>query len=374
MKLDRVCHGLRGVKRVVPAAAVLLFPQQMESQQIKLSAPRPVLTIEATAQGGDSVVFGTLIGATRLSDGTIVAADPTTPAILYFDRSARVIGVAGRRGGGPGEFRSIRWIGQCVKDTIFAFEQARLQVFTNRGKVVRTIDAGGHLPGQLFCNRTGVIAAVGAGDWEAPGAPGVRRVMASGWTFGTDGKLLKEIGDVPVTDAAWDGTLWEAVPLGRQMFMTLDGSDVIMGNAESNALSVFTPNSGWHSGPSLGSIEMREPTESEIDAGILTLVALAPHRHAKSLHERFKRLPRPKNMPTYHRLVSDGHGRIWAQLTVVGTSPTRLRWVDRRNGRVGDLSIPAALIVQEIGSDYILAIEELPSGAQRIVEYALTSR
>lgn len=368
---DLAHKGLHGARLGIIAVTVLLLPQLVQSQDPKLRNTQPLLTIEAMAKGGDSVVFATVVGATRLSDGTIVAADPVTPAIIYFDRSGRVVAITGRRGGGPGEFRSIRWIGQCARDTVFAFEQAQLQVFTSRGKFLRTIDAGGHLPGQIFCNRTGVLAAVGAGDWEVPGAPGVRRVTSSSWTFGTDGKLIKEMGEVPITDAAWDGSLWQGVPLGRQMFITLDGSEVIMGNAESNILSVFSPNSGWIPGPILGSIESRAPTEAEIDAGVLTLLALAPHRHAKGLQERFKRLPRPKEMPTYHRLMSDGFGRIWAQLSVVGTSPTRLRWVDRRTGKVGDLTIPAPLIVQEVGRDYILAIEELPSGAQRIVEYAL---
>lgn len=363
---------LHGVKYLIASATLLLLAQPIQSQDLRLRRPQPVLTIEATAKGGDSVVFASLIGATRLSDGTIVAADPVTPAILYFDRSGKVTAVTGRRGGGPGEFRSIRWIGQCARDTVFAFEQAKLQVFTSRGKVVRSIDAGGHLPGQVFCNRSGVIAAVGAGDWEVSGAPGIRRVTASSWTFGTDGNHLNEMGDVPVTDAAWDGAVWQGVPLGRQMFMTLDGNDVIMGNAESSMLSVFLPSTGWQPGPNLGSIENREATEDEIDAGILTLLALAPRRHAKGLHDRFKRLPRPKTMPAYHRLMSDGSGRVWAQLSVVGTSPTRLRWVDRRSGKVGDLTIAAPLIVQEVGRDYILAIEELPSGAQRVVEYALS--
>jgi hypothetical protein len=65
---------------------------------------------------------------------------------------------------------------------------------------------------------------------------------------------------------------------------------------------------------------------------------------------------------------------VWVQLSVVGTAPTRLRWVDRKTGRTGDLTIAAALVLQEVGPDYLLALEELPSGEQRVVEYALIER
>ena len=355
-------------------SAALLLPNETSGQQIRLKAPTPAITIASTAAGGDSVVFGSVIGAIRLSDGTIVAADPISPAILYFDRRARVTAIAGRRGGGPGEFGRIRWIGQCVADTVFAFEQARVQVFTNRGKYVRTIETGGHLPGQLFCARAGFIVAVGAGNWGEPGAPGVRRVMASGWTFGSDGRLLKDFGEVPITDAAWDGANWQPLPLGRQMFATIDGAEVILGNGESGTLATLSSSGKWQGGPSLGPLDSRDPTEAEIDAGIVALLGLAPNRHAKGVHDIFARLPRPEGMPPYHRLLADAGGRIWAQLSVVGMAPTRLRWVDRSTGRTGDVVIQAALSVQEVGRDYILAIEELPSGEQRIVEYSLIGR
>ena len=351
-----------------------LVASPLGSQVIQLRDSRPVVRIEPTTAGGDSVVFGTVVGATRLSDGTIVVADPLTPAILYFDRSARLLSVTGRRGGGPGEFGRIRWIGQCARDTVFAFEQARIQVFTNRGKVVRTIDAGGHLPGQLFCTRSGVIAAVGAGDWSVPGAPGVRRVRAQAWTFGTDGRLRREVGTIPVIDAAWDGGVWQPTPLGRQMFLSFDGADLIMGDGESATLASFSPSGTWKTGPSLGAIAARKPTDDDVDAGILALLALAPNRQSRAIHDIFARLPRPDAMPPYHRVMADGAGRVWVQLSVVGTAPTRLRWVDRKTGRTGDLTIAAALVLQEVGPDYLLALEELPSGEQRVVEYALIER
>jgi hypothetical protein len=363
----------RNVTRVTAAIGVLgLLPCVGPAQDIRLRSTAPVVTITSTVAGGDSVLFGGVINATRLGDGTIVVADPFTPALLYFDRAAHLLVRAARRGGGPGEFGRIGWMGQCARDTIFAFEQARIEVFSSRGRYLRTIETGGHLPGQLFCGPTGAIAAVGAGNWGLPGASGVRRITAAAWLFGTDGTLVRDLGDVPVTDAAWDGANWTPVPLGRQMFMTVDGADVILGAAESALLSTSSRSGGWAPGPSLGTLATRDPTDEELDAGVLGLLALAPNRHAKALHDMLLRLPRPKGMPAYNRLLADGAGRVWAQLSVVGLAPTRLRWVDRRTGRTGDLEIPAALTVQEVGRGYLLAIEELPSGEQRVVEYALS--
>lgn len=338
---------------------------------LRVSGPTRVL--ESLAPGSDSVAFASAIAATRLSDGTIAVAVPLTPRIAFFDQAGRLTRVALRKGTGPGEFLTLRWIGQCARDTLFAFEQARVQVLSRQGAYIRTIDAGGRLPGQLFCNRSGLIAAVGAGNWEAPAGKGLRRVSADAWLFDTDGKERARLGTVPVTDAAWNGSYWAPVPLGNQMFMTLDGADAIMSTGESGILSTWR-GTQWSVGPDLGRIERRPATADDLEAGISSLLALAPNRNARGLRDQFAALPRHETIPAVSRVVSDGQGRVWSQLSPPGSAPTRLRWFDRPSGRSGDLVVPAALILQEVGRDYLLAIEEMPTGEQRVVEYAVVAR
>ena len=85
--------------------------------------------------------------------------------------------------------------------------------------------------------------------------------------------------------------------IGSSDVLLLVGADLIMGDGESATLARFAFTGIWRSGPSLGAIAARKPTGSDVDAGILALLALAPNRQSRAIHDIFARLPRPDVMP-----------------------------------------------------------------------------
>ena len=77
----------------------------------------PMMHIAGTGPTGDAL-FERAIGAARLSNGTIVIAEPTGGSLRYFDATGRPTRTVGRRGKGPGEFMLISWLGRCAADTV----------------------------------------------------------------------------------------------------------------------------------------------------------------------------------------------------------------------------------------------------------------
>lgn len=68
--------------------------------------PQPFLDIAGTTDSGRPV-FGDPIGATRLSNGTLVVADRSESVVLFFDSTGMVTRSVGRKGAGPGEFEDL---------------------------------------------------------------------------------------------------------------------------------------------------------------------------------------------------------------------------------------------------------------------------
>src|SRR5690606_29122345 len=101
------------------------------------------------------------VAATRLSGNVIVTADRHIPSVQFLTIDGRVRREVGRRGGGPGEFQEITWLGQCAADSVFVWDgvQGRITVLNSEGDYVRQY----RVPPQtasLACNRSCMFAAL----------------------------------------------------------------------------------------------------------------------------------------------------------------------------------------------------------------------
>ena len=100
----------------------------------------PALSL-GTAVGAQEEQFGKLQSAIRLSDGSIVVADEKNFELRIFDAAGSFIRKIGRRGEGPGDFRSVWALFRLPADTILVWDiiQHRLSWFTADGKLRRTL-------------------------------------------------------------------------------------------------------------------------------------------------------------------------------------------------------------------------------------------
>ena len=86
--------------------------------------------------------FSTVRGVGRLSDGSVAVLDRLSAEIRIFDANGRHVRSMGRRGEGPGEFRSAWKLWVLPGDTLWAgdYRPWRYNVFTADGEWVRAVE------------------------------------------------------------------------------------------------------------------------------------------------------------------------------------------------------------------------------------------
>ena len=106
-------------------------------QPIITSDSARVVTIGVTS-GEDPYMFGHVADATRLESGHIVVADGQTTQLRIFDSTGKHVVTYGRKGQGPGEFLTISSVVASGGDTVLAWDAHvfRFSTFTVSGGFV----------------------------------------------------------------------------------------------------------------------------------------------------------------------------------------------------------------------------------------------
>ena len=92
-------------------------------------------------ESNEATWFSTIRGMGRLSDGSVAVLDRASAEIRIFDPDGRHVRSMGRRGEGPGEFRSAWKLWVLPGDTLWAgdYRPWRYNVFTRDGEWVRAV-------------------------------------------------------------------------------------------------------------------------------------------------------------------------------------------------------------------------------------------
>ncbi len=122
----RAGRSLRVVLHGLTASACLGVRSPVAAQPAiwRLSAS-PALTIDET--GGPQGEFLRISGLARLASGGIAVANGATAEIRLFTGTGGYLRTLGRRGGGPGEFRAISWMG-VSGDTILVADRTGARI------------------------------------------------------------------------------------------------------------------------------------------------------------------------------------------------------------------------------------------------------
>jgi hypothetical protein len=109
-------------------------------------SPEPVLRIGSVdaampsvgGPAGPAENFSYVLGATRLSDGTVVVLDGQSAEVRWFASDGAHVRTRGGRGGGPGEFRSARGLVRLPGDSVLVQGGRWKQVlFSPNGDLLR---------------------------------------------------------------------------------------------------------------------------------------------------------------------------------------------------------------------------------------------
>lgn len=128
-------------------AALLVTPLAAQ-ETVESAAPRdPDLTLAdeplvriGIVDGPLEYIFGSVTGAVRLEDGSIVVADEQSANLRRYDSNGRHLWTSGRSGEGPGEYGGLWLVRGCPGGpiTVFDWQKGRITRLDRDGDVVDT--------------------------------------------------------------------------------------------------------------------------------------------------------------------------------------------------------------------------------------------
>jgi hypothetical protein len=371
------------VRALVPTLCAAPAAPEARAQPGWAVDARPLVDIARGEQGRGA--FGTASWATRLGDGGIVVADPSGPALRWFDPKGTPVRSVGDTSRGPGGFRAVTWVGKCARDSVVAWDapRSRITVLDEAGNVGRTARVPSNGAGQQVtaCNRSGLL--VFAGRLRRAPASGVRDTTAPYFVASlvaplqlvdATGRVVAATGELPAGEIL-GGNKGGAGggmprPLGQQVSFALSETGLFVGTGSTAAIDAYSL-----AGRRLATLPLdvaaRAPTRDQYARAADVLLAALPSRVRAETRAWVLGIPMPATLPPYSALHADPEGLVWAVLSAPGEGDTRLRAL-RADGRVvANVTVRTSLTVFEIGSDYVLGAREDAAGEQHVVVYRL---
>lgn len=343
-----------------------------------------LVVIGATMGDSPGQQLEQVVGATRLTDGTIVVADAGARALLRYDAAGSYVGAIGGAGEGPGEFRALSWAGRAG-DSLVTWDRAlgRVSVFAPTGMTAReyrptlteppmTLEVQGGLDGGAL------LMARAPGLVSREGSPGIQRQPIHGWLIAAGGEEIRSFGPFPGEALYLDaGTRsFTSIPLGAKTRFAAAGNTVYVVDTERFAARTYD---------STGKLVRifrrqhtpRAPSAEEVEADIDERMKELPTnlRNREGYRRRFREAPLPEWMPAVREVHVDTEQHVWLE-AAGGVADSAAAWsVFDHDGRwLGDVMLPRAVSMLEIGPDYILALLEDELDVQGVMLLRLDRR
>lgn len=273
-----------------------------------------------------------------VSEGAVYIAQPQESRIRVFDAAGTFVRYIGRAGDGPGEFRSLGWIG-LRSDTLWASDRHRIHAFTPDGDWIAThplnIEAGGavlsvqQIHAALHDGAFGAVPQfVPRSDVERYEDPPVLRVTRDG-----EATVLGHVDLSALASYRHDGLLRAApVPFGvyglvgwdpNGRFAILVRQSIPVTREAAFTLTMVTPRADtvWSRTLHVPADPVPVPARDSVAAArrrAFSLGGISPD-HARTIEAA---APVPDHYPPVHSIHIGSDGRIWLG---VG-APDARRW------------------------------------------------
>lgn len=164
----------------------------------------PALTLGA-AVDDTTQLFAKVLGTTRLPNGDVLVVDDQSFVLQFFGANGARLRQTGRKGPGPGEFRSPAYFWRCG-DSLIVYDISgyRTSVLTLTGEYVREFRFGqgptatDDGPYQSACNPGGMFVHYGWADSRtAPPDEQLFRQRVSFWLSGLDSAVAAQLDSFP---------------------------------------------------------------------------------------------------------------------------------------------------------------------------------
>ena len=342
--------------------------------------PRPLLVL---GEDEGTVTFGTVVGAIRLSDGSVVVADGKARELRLFEAAGRLVRTVARRGEGPGDLERFGGLLRLPGDTILLWDIQlnRLTRFSRSGLLVRTtlVDRLPTVRHNSMVSSTPSIMLLGAfSDGTLLGSYTGMRLDPPTALYRDTLSLARitppsavstigavQIGEVYVFESSATGLLSSDIrPFTTGGKVAAGTSSFWFHDGRRFELREFTPSGALKTIVRLA----RTPapvTPKEIAAHRADLIASAkadkdpdPAMRARSLEQSKligKWLSFPATHPAFTGLVVASTGEVWAREHGDSTKAQRWHVFAATGVRTATIELPAGVEPLEVGRDYVLA-------------------
>jgi hypothetical protein len=342
-------------------------------------------TPDVSTNGGedDRAPFFRIVRVLRLSDGRIVVADGGSTSIRVLSAEGREAESIGGQGEGPGEFRSLSFVGRLPGDSIVVadLELARLSVFDARGQYVREVRWGtaANSPASAIVGvfDDGSYLARGFISLGYPPPHGLRRHAAEFYHLRRDGTLADTIGAFPGTETYFLPTErgFRANPglFAQTLSFATGGRRFYTGSSDTYQFGVYSSD-GRPLQLVRASIQPVRVSAADVAAEKQSrLQDLPANDQRASLERMLAEMPVPETMPTFDRILVDEEGTAWVRAWQPVWESDSATWtVFDPEGRVAaEVRMPHGLVPHQIGRDYVLAVATDDLDVERVQLWTL---
>lgn len=314
----------------------------------------PDLVIGAM-EGDASEEFGWISSVVQRSDGVIVVADATNTELQAFDASGRHLWTAGRKGDGPGEFRSIAAMSLLGGDSVIVFDgmARRNSIFDPAGRVARSFHVEPpSLPGHSstrvqLATIDGSVLGLAYQSARFPPPEGKYRIPAQVVEYGPDGALRaasREFsGSEYLTQHHPNGS-WTSMSLrfGRSMQVAARGGDIAVTTQDRFEILRY------HGIDALAMI-------LRVDVEPVAMDDAVRHRLVK---DPGRGVVFPDVLPAMGRIRIDAAGQLWVEQFVPPYQKQAPAWwvFDPQGQLVATASVPTSFSIHQIEADHVIGV------------------
>lgn len=389
-------HLIRGLLVLAPfVAARAQAPVVRDSAGVRVVAsaaprspglyridPKPVLDLG----GADEELIAPLLAA-RFPDGRVVVATEGSE-VRWYDAAGKKLRSFGRKGGGPGEFQRITFLGILPGDTVVAFDggSRRLTLVSPAGRLVRTVSLANPARRSIagLLPRGGFLAGSPTGG-GADMQSGVLRDTTRWLVLTPAGDSVAAVGRFPGSErniqiARANGQITSVnisqVPFGRNGFVGVDDSTVVVAPGDRYEIRRYALG-GKLLQVASRPFKVEAPTSGDLDQLIRDAVASLPPGQegaADRVRQSIRETPLPKTKPPYDAMLVRSNGEVWVRDFFgpgpAGRSP---RWTvfDRSGAWLTTVDTPPGVELLGLGADVLLGTWADPDGVPHVRAYRI---
>jgi hypothetical protein len=354
--------GIEIVEIILPSSQIPTFGR---------IEPTPLAVI-GVRTGDPAQEFGRISAARFLDQRRVLVADGQSLQMRLFEVSGEVIWSLGRRGEGPGEFRSFSAVGITLGDSVRVFDRTnrRITTLNPNGQPIGTLpleEVGGRRPssGARFTPNGILVVPVSAGYTRPPSSDlRVERDSLTLYLLDSGGEELANLGtflkEESVVRAQRRGavvqTLRRPIPFGRRTEWTTGQGRVFVGTNETFEISSYDL-----SGtlvrilrvPTLTRRLMPEEVD-EYKSFFLDRWGATPE-DLRQIEEVFSDEFLPAFAPAFSTLFHDEDGRLWVEEYQPRPELREIWYVFEASGDLlGTVRLSPGAVVHDIIGDLVL--------------------